>query len=297
MTALPPEFQFSQSSLQDYFDCPRRFELRYLLRVQWPALRSEPVLEFEHRAELGRRFHEMVYQSILGVPEERIAAQATDPELAAWWEAFVRSPILNALPAWRRAEFTLSAPFGGSHLSEGGGHLAPRGPAGDSEGYRLTAKYDLLAIDPGRRLVIVDWKTAGRPQQRATLANRLQTRVYPFLLVEAGRVWNSGQPPLPEQIEMIYWFTNEPSQPVHFHYSAAQCLSDRETLTALVREIAGRGAADFPLTLDEKRCLYCEYRSLCNRGTRAGVWDEAEGEPAPTLDLSLPFEQIGEIEF
>jgi len=283
MNVLPPEFQFSQSSLQDYWECPRRFELRYLLRVQWPALKSEPVLEFEHRAELGRRFHEMVYQSILGVPEEQIAAQATDPDLAAWWEAFVRSPILNALPAWRRAEFTLSAPFGGGHLSEGG--------------YRLTAKYDLLAIDPGRRLVIVDWKTAGRPQQRAALANRLQTRVYPYLLVEAGRAWNSGQPPLPEQIEMIYWFTNEPSQPVHFHYSPAQWLSDRETLATLVREIASRRPADFPLTLDEKKCLYCEYRSLCNRGTRAGVWDEAEGEPAPTLDLNLPFEQIGEIEF
>jgi hypothetical protein len=276
MSALPPEFQFSQHNLQDYLDCPRRFELRYLLQCQWPALKSEPALEFEHRTELGRRFHEMVYQSILGVPPEQIAAQAADPELAGWWEALAQSSILDGLPTWRRAEFSLAAPFGS---------------------YRLTAKYDLLAIDSGKRIVIVDWKTAGRPPQRGLLANRLQTRVYPFLIIEAGRAWNGGQPPLPEQVEMIYWFTNEPTRPVHFQYSQAQYQNDREYLAALIREMDARRPGDFPLTLDEKKCLFCEYRSLCNRGTRAGSWDETVEEPTPTLGLDLPFEQIGEIEF
>jgi len=37
MSNLPAPFTFSQSSLQDYYDCPRRFELRYLSRLIWPA--------------------------------------------------------------------------------------------------------------------------------------------------------------------------------------------------------------------------------------------------------------------
>ena len=46
---LPPTFQFSQNSLQDYVDCPRRFQLRYLLRQPWPAVESEPLSEYEHK--------------------------------------------------------------------------------------------------------------------------------------------------------------------------------------------------------------------------------------------------------
>lgn len=53
---LPDSFQFSQSSLQDYVDCPRRFELRYILHQKWPALQTQPVIEFEHHMEQGSGF-------------------------------------------------------------------------------------------------------------------------------------------------------------------------------------------------------------------------------------------------
>ena len=53
----------------------------------------------------------------------------------------------------------------------------------------------------------------------------------------------------------------------------------------------------FSLTPDEKKCLYCVYRSLCNRGIKAGNWQEQTDEQEPRTDLELPFEQIGEIEF
>ncbi len=39
---LPPDFHFSQSSLQDYLDCPRRFELRYLQKVKWRLPSASP---------------------------------------------------------------------------------------------------------------------------------------------------------------------------------------------------------------------------------------------------------------
>ena len=54
---LPPDFQFSQSSLQDFETCPRRFELRYLQRLSWPAIESEPIQVAERLAQLGADFH------------------------------------------------------------------------------------------------------------------------------------------------------------------------------------------------------------------------------------------------
>ncbi len=39
--ALPSDFQFSQSSLQDYVDCPWRFYLRYIRQLAWPAIVAE----------------------------------------------------------------------------------------------------------------------------------------------------------------------------------------------------------------------------------------------------------------
>ncbi len=276
MNNIPVDFHFSPNNLQDYVDCARRFELRQLLRQQWPALQSEPALEFERRAELGRRFHEMVQQAILGIPVDQIASLAADPELANWWAEFSNSNLLVELPASRYAEYTLSAPF---------------------SGYRLVAKVDLLAIEPGRRAVIVDWKTSGKPLANKYLANRLQTRVYPFLLVEAGLRLNGGQNIQPDQVEMIYWFVSDPGTPVTLRYSTGQYQADREYLAGLVREIAARPAGSFSLTLDEKKCLYCVYRSLCNRGVRAGNWLEQPDELEPRAELELPFEQIGEIEF
>ena len=32
------DFIFSAHNLQDYLDCPRRFELKYILKQPWPAI-------------------------------------------------------------------------------------------------------------------------------------------------------------------------------------------------------------------------------------------------------------------
>ena len=73
---LPDNFQFSQASLQDFVDCPRRFHLRYLLNVAWPAAEAEPIEEQERRVQLGLAFHRMVQQQLVGIPEVRIARMA-----------------------------------------------------------------------------------------------------------------------------------------------------------------------------------------------------------------------------
>jgi len=276
--SLDPDFRFSQNNLQDYVDCPRRFELRYILRQEWPALNSEPVIEQERRMEAGRQFHQMVQQYVIGLAPEQILESASLPDGIRWWESFLQADPLNDLPGMRLAEYYLSAPLAG---------------------FRIAAQYDLLAIEPGEKAIIFDWKTSAKKTARNILKKRLQTRVYRYILVEAGAYLNGNSQFSPEQVEMVYWFTEAPNEPERFTYSQKEFQEDRAFLEQLIAEISALQPGQFTLTPDEKKCLYCNYRSLCNRGVEAGTWDESaeetENPPRPSQDLG--FEQIGEIEF
>ncbi len=124
------------------------------------------------------------------------------------------------------------------------------------------------------------------------MAARLQTKVYRALLAEAGKHLNGGAPIQPEQIEMVYWYTEFPSEPANFRYDNAQHKRDWDNLVKLVSEISAKQS--YPMTDDEKKCAYCLYRSYCERGTRAGEGEEPETELA---DAEITLEQIQEIEF
>lgn len=280
---LPEGFIFSQSSLQDFTDCRRRFQLRYLQHLAWPAVESEPVLEAERTQQRGALFHRMVQQHLLGVPAERLASMIDDEALGRWWANYL-------------AYYQDSSGF--QNLT-GPGRLYPEiSLSAALNGYRLEAKYDLVAVGPDGRAVIYDWKTGRQRPKRPWLAGRLQTRLYPYLLVRAGVQLNDGRTLLPEQVEMIYWFAEHPGQPERFAYSLPSYQEDEATLSDLIGTIQRLGEDDFPLTSDLRRCVYCIYRSLCERGARAGNLDEAETETVlEEPGLGIDFEQIGEIEF
>lgn len=265
-----PAFTFSQSSLQDFTDCPRRFELRYLQRLQWPAVETEPALENERRQQEGQLFHRLVQQHILGLPADRLARLASTPDLRRWWENYITLPL--SLSGYTQyTELTLSAPLGN---------------------FRLLAKYDLAAVKPGQEALIYDWKTYARRPSNERMAARLQTRVYRALLVQAGAHLNGGTPFTPEQVSMTYWYANHPAEPARFPYTAAQFERDWAALVKLANEIAA--AIEFPKTDDQKKCAYCVYRSYCERGLVAGPADELEAE---LVEPEINFEQIQEIAF
>jgi CRISPR/Cas system-associated exonuclease Cas4 (RecB family) len=274
---LPPRFVFSQSSLQDYVDCPRRFQLRYIEQLAWPAVESEPVLENERRQQEGQLFHRLVQQHLLGLPVEKLSRLANTPDLLRWWENYLSAADLQNLKAIAglSTELTLAAPIGI---------------------YRLVAKYDLVAVQPGKQALIYDWKTYHKRPKNEWMAARLQTRVYRALLVQAGASLNGGSPIQPEQIEMVYWYADFPAEPVRLPYNAALYKRDWDALTGLVNEILHH--EHFPLTDDEKKCAFCPYRSYCNRGEKAGTAADPEAElDAAATDFNLNFEQIAEIEF
>ena len=103
--------------------------------------------------------------------------------------------------------------------------------------HRLLAKYDLVAMLPGRKAIIFDWKTYHKRPKDEWMAARMQTRVYRALLVQAGAYLNGGAPIQPEQVEMVYWYADFPSEPTRFPYNAAQYKRDWDALTGLINEI------------------------------------------------------------
>jgi hypothetical protein len=268
---LPPGFAFSQSSLQDYSDCPLRFRLRYIERLQWPAVETEPALENERRQKEGQLFHRLVQQQLIGIPSEKLTLQASSPDLHRWWENYCTHP---------------SAPTGFAHYPE----LTLSAPLGDR--FRLLAKYDLVSMQPGKAGIIHDWKTYAKRPRDERMAARWQTRIYQALLVQAGSHLNGGISLDPEQVSMTYWYADFPTDPARFSYSTPKFKRDWEALVNLTAEISK--ANEFTRTVDEKKCAYCLYRSYCERGISAGMEEDLESEqPEPEVNL----EQIQEIAF
>ena len=237
-SGLPFGFVFSQSCLQAYADCPRSFQLRYMDRVVWPAAQAEPALSIEHRQREGQRFHTLIHQHRLGLPLEFLAPLANTADVARWWKNYLASDLLFSGYA-QHSEFMLSSPIGG---------------------HRLLAKYDLLALKDGSA-VIYDWKTSARRPSDEALALRWQTLVYRALLVRAGAQLNGNQRILPQNISMVYWFADFPSQPAAFSYDEAAYQRDWSALEGLVNTITS--ATEFPPPQDLGRCHSCSYASYC----------------------------------
>jgi len=292
---LPSGFHFSQSNLQDYIDCQRRFQLRYLLRIAWPALETQPATDNENYLRLGAEFHYLIRQHITGVPVELLTAsvnrrpESDQNDLAHWWENYLTAlepgeelagRLFPSLPVTARLfpEINLSIPLGN---------------------YRLIAKYDLFISYSTGTFTIIDWKTNRFHPQRHWLQERMQTRVYLYTLAKSGMNVTKNKMIEPERIEMLYWFANFPNEPALMIYSAEQMLQDEAYLLNLIEQIQNKDDKAFPLTHDEKQCKFCVYRSLCDRGTSAGEYSSSEFLESDALikNSFINMAEIDEIEF
>ena len=266
---LPVPFTFSQSSLQDYSDCERRFFLRYIEKLTWPAVESEPVLENELRQMEGQIFHRLVQQHWLGLPVDRLTRMANTPTLSQWWDNFLNYNF----------DLGLYKVFPELNLNSQVGK------------HRLTAKYDLVAIGDGK-LLIFDWKTYNKKPREEWMAITYQTRVYRSLLVQAGGHLISNGSVKPEMVEMVYWLANFPTQPIRFPYNTSQSNRDWQHLDVMISRIDAQ--EEFPMTADDNKCKYCPYRSYCDRGISAAKYDD---EYEPLLEMSdITLDNIPEIE-
>ncbi len=272
---LPAGFAFSQAALQDYADCPRRFHLRYVQRIRWPAAQSESIEMMERLTREGAAFHRLVHQHTVGIPREALDRVAMEDGVQDLWNTYLRDYPKNLPQTVRRSEARLSVPIGD---------------------WVLTARYDLLAIEPQQRAVIVDWKTGRYRPSRSLLEHRYQTQVYPFVLVEAGAHLNGGEVIVPEHVEFLYWFGKQEPRVEQFSYSGEQHRVAGEALERAIDEILAVDLPEWPLASDAKRCTYCCYQTLCGRKPAEGAEEPFEFERViESFDLDL--EQIAEIEF
>ena len=287
--ALPDTFSFSQSSLQAFADCPRRFWLAYVEQLPWPAVEAAPVQQHEQLMRQGATFHRLVERTEIGLEPSRVGAELSPP-LDAWYDAYLRFRPADLPTGYVEIEKVLSV---GLHLpakeqaleksaaTTSPVRIQPPATSLQSSSVRLVAKYDLIAAERDGQVIIVDWKTAKRRADPATLRYRLQSTVYPYVLVAASEHLPWG-PIRPEQVEMRYWFTAAPSQTIVFRYDAAQHAANRQRLVDLVATILDcESEADFPKVSDtpanrRHHCAFCIYRSRCGRGEAAGNLDDLD---------------------
>jgi len=260
---------FSQHSLGTFVRCPRRFLLKYIDRQPWPMPQDSEPAAYEAQLARGRVFHQWMVRRVLGVPMADIVACCDDPDLQRWWRAAGSFPW-DALPTGQREP-----------------ELPVVVALGD---YRLYARYDLLALDPDGDALILDWKSLEARPSPQVLESRLQTRIYLYTLVTAGKVLSGACPIAPAQASMLYWFANFPDRTAVIHYGSRQYAEDGERLHALVERIAGLERDEFTMTDDYRQCVRCTYRTLCHAGppeqvptgSHAGWLDE---DLAASLDL------------
>ena len=241
-----------QSALAAFVACPRRFQLRYLSQLPWPAVPLDRAQSLA--VERGRQFHRLVERYFLGLPVEEEAL--ADNVLRDWWQRFISAG--PALPNGRRwPEFRLTIPV---------------------DDVFLVGRFDLLILgeENGRPAVyLYDWKTS-RPRSRAELAADWQTRIYLALAAESqSALAGSDKPPAAEDISLTYWYTSEPESPRAINYSNTAHAQNWAEIRQLVRAIkAHRGEPIWPLTEDLRQCRYCAYQILCGREAS----DKAAGE-------------------
>jgi len=263
---LPDSFLFTQQNLQNYKDCSYRFYLKEILKLDWPAVESEPVREQEELMKLGSRFHLLCQQYFSGIPVDVLTDQITQPDLSTWWQNFLQLgiPFSNKR---NKVEQLTSIPF---------------------LGYRLGAKFDLLALGEDGRILIYDWKTSQHQPKRQTILARMQSKVYPLVVAHSEKSSNKK----PESIEMIYWYPEFPGTPIQFTYSQSQMDQDLTELELVVKEILDMDELGFEKTINIKICHFCRYRSLCDRGTSAGINEKLE-DPTDQNDVfDLDFDAI-----
>lgn len=274
---IEPGFVFSANSLQDYLDCPRRFELRYLLKLAWPAVESEPALKFEKHMLLGKQFHQLAQQYLNGIESSLLTENILDSDLSIWfgnWLGYIGEKKFK----YKYIEFPLRAVIGD---------------------FQIMAVYDLIATTEIGGLLILDWKTSIKIPKKENLAQRAQTMLYPYVAAEAVSRFIPEESILPQQVQMEYVFVSHSDlNTIGFSYTPEQHISTQQYLQELIHEITMRESGEFESCQDERRCKFCVYRSLCERGELAGSMDEIEeaGVGEDSL-LHLDFDFQDEIAF
>ncbi len=228
--------RLSQTHLSVLTLCPRKFQYLYLDQIGGIAPPTQQQV-------WGNQFHQLMQQQDLGLP----LIQSPDPHLARCVTALqAAAPHLFDRTLDRQSEYRLGLRLG-SHV--------------------LVAVCDRLVVQSDRA-TLYDWKTYARPLSSQQLAQSWQTRLYLYVLAEAG-------PYSPSALSMVYWFVRlTPDHPapqsVTLPYSAEQHQRTHAELTRLVQQLDQwlerydqQSLPQLPLT--SPHCTTCPFALCCDR--------------------------------
>jgi hypothetical protein len=267
----------NQSNLSDFKDCPRRFQLKSIQGKKWPAAVSYPLEGFEQSIYTGNKFHQLAHQYFLGMPVQAIKQSIQEPRLQEMFDEF-ETFARQFLSSNFYAEQLLQMAFGE---------------------FLLSAKYDLVLYNQDR-FVIFDWKTSKNKPPLSVLAEQIQTRLYPYVLYRAGQELFPDKTITPDRIDFIYWYPLCSNHEVLVPYSSEIDSKFENELEVLAGEISdfSKDNEIFPLTRDNQLCVYCPYRTICEKGEETGLLtdlidiDQEEGS-----NYYFDLGQISELEF
>jgi CRISPR/Cas system-associated exonuclease Cas4 (RecB family) len=243
--------QLSATSIRDYLDCARRFQLRHILKQPWPAAENEPLLEHERSIQRGAQFHRLLERYYLGVDAHTLSDMITDPVVRRWWQT-------------HQSEKPVDVTASKQILPEKKFQAA-------LDQYTLTAFLDLVVIGYDNIATIIDWKTTRRAPDPQEWSDSIQTLVYLYIVGE--KIASLQNPPISRKnIRMLYWFVEYPDQPVLISYSDVEHEQAKDKLRGLLQPLSDRlnheKHVEWPKTSDMRKCELCVYRSLCDRGIR-----------------------------
>ena len=187
---------FSAAKIQDFLDCERRYELKYLLKQSWPSIPSEPIVEIEENIQKGNAFHFLIFQFFSGIPKEKLISSIENTDIQTWFGSFLEFSK-NIIHKNTYPEFHII-----SQLND----------------LRLTAVFDLIYLTANNKIIIFDWKTSRFIPKKTTLSLKVQTILYPYLIYETYQEFLPQTCLVPEDISMQYWYPAAPKAEYVFKY-------------------------------------------------------------------------------
>ncbi len=277
-STISKPINLNQKNIQDFLDCPRKFQLNVLENLSWPAAISDHLEKIEHSIYLGNQFHLVCHQYFSGVSPALLDLSIDDPDLKIMWGNFL--PFGKSLIEFQSyPEQLLSYTICDQ---------------------RLIAKFDLIVRTSSDKYIILDWKTGFNKPSRELISSRVQSFLYPFIFSLSGAELYNEPIIKPDHVEMHYFypFSSEPHEV--FPYSEEAHVEIRTLLEKIISDISKtiESSELFPLVEDPSQCKYCIYRSLCDRGVNPGNFESYLPVDHENLSNEIfELEQVGELEF
>ncbi len=260
------DWTLSQSAIDTYQRCARRYYLRYVRGLDWPAPLTSSELDFEQAMRRGEQFHLLIQQHALGMDVTPMVEAGDDDILRTWWQSYL-TQARSFVPGSMKAQFTEIE------------------LAASIEDVTVMAKFDHVVFEQDGGMLIFDWKT-GVPRSQDHLARGWQSVVSQFIAAERGGQLRPSASDLqiaPGLIRLVYWHARDAGQPVRLRYDDQLHEAGRARLVSVIVEIKDLFAqgeeSAFARTPDESQCRHCPYRSYCERGKEAGPEMEPDLQP------------------